>query len=468
MKRTYLALIALFICVGLAYADFKPSIQGLDYYESGSGLSANSVQSSNINWANVNGLNPINSGGVNWSNINGTATINNGGVNWSNLNAGSSINNGAVNWSNINAAGELNSGGVNWANINGTATINAGGINWTNANLFASGPTGNFGVGTGNPGTALDVNGTVRATVFQAGAGVATISGDANGNIGIGTSTASRSIAFGATGASGIDSSGNMGIGTAVAAQKLVVAGTAEVQGFKMNLNPSAGYVLTSSSVGVGTWMPAASGSGVSGITVNKIPVAASSTSLTDSNMNQQGASNIGISTTGPQSLFAVGSTSQFQVNSSGAIAASTGITTSGGYTQSGTTANTFTGTPTFSNATYSALFSGGNVGIGSATPGTTLDVNGSFRTLAAGNVGIGTVNPGQKVDITGAIRFSTSLIGISTLSVGAVVQTSTNQACNTTCTGGACLFGLDLVSGLLDCTSETADSCVCLAGTGG
>ena len=44
-------------------------------------------------------------------------------------------------------------------------------------------------------------------------------------------------------------------------------------------------------------------------------------------------------------------------------------ISNTGGYTQSGTTANTFTGTPTFSNATYSALFTGGNVGIGYTTP---------------------------------------------------------------------------------------------------
>ena len=50
-------------------------------------------------------------------------------------------------------------------------------------------------------------------------------------------------------------------------------------------------------------------------------------------------------------------------------------ISNTGGYTQSGTTANTFTGTPTFSNATYSALFTGGNVGIGTASPGSKLQI---------------------------------------------------------------------------------------------
>ena len=52
-----------------------------------------------------------------------------------------------------------------------------------------------------------------------------------------------------------------------------------------------------------------------------------------------------------------------------------TTIAASGGYTQTGTSANTFTGTPTFSNATYSALFTGGNVGIGTSTPNSPLQV---------------------------------------------------------------------------------------------
>jgi hypothetical protein len=49
----------------------------------------------------------------------------------------------------------------------------------------------------------------------------------------------------------------------------------------------------------------------------------------------------------------------------------------------------TWTGTHTFSNATYSALFTGGNVGIGTATPGYVLEVAGNTsiggKALAAG-----------------------------------------------------------------------------------
>ena len=48
---------------------------------------------------------------------------------------------------------------------------------------------------------------------------------------------------------------------------------------------------------------------------------------------------NVGIGTSTPSSLFSVGATSQFQVNSTGAIAAATGITSSGTITFSGLSA---------------------------------------------------------------------------------------------------------------------------------
>src|SRR6185436_15952215 len=95
---------------------------------------------------------------------------------------------------------------------------------------------------------------------------------------------------------------------------------------------------------------------------------------------------NIGIGTTVPQAPLAVGATGPFRVASTGAVTAvglsnsGTAITNSAAYTQSGTGANTFTGTSTFSNATISALFSGGNVGLGSATPDARLDVNGNVK----------------------------------------------------------------------------------------
>lgn len=43
----------------------------------------------------------------------------------------------------------------------------------------------NIGIGSTNPGQILDVGGTIRATSFTAGTGMAKITGDSNGNVGI-------------------------------------------------------------------------------------------------------------------------------------------------------------------------------------------------------------------------------------------------------------------------------------------
>ncbi|MFZ5391386.1 MAG: beta strand repeat-containing protein, partial [Patescibacteria group bacterium] len=58
-------------------------------------------------------------------------------------------------------------------------------------------------------------------------------------------------------------------------------------------------------------------------------------------------AGNVGIGTSSPASLLSVGATSQFQVNSSGAITAATGITSSGTITFSGLTPDRFVKTTT-------------------------------------------------------------------------------------------------------------------------
>lgn len=55
-----------------------------------------------------------------------------------------------------------------------------------------------------------------------------------------------------------IQGGGMVGIGTVAPSQKLDVAGTAQMTGFKLPTGGSAGYLLTSDSVGVGTWTPPA------------------------------------------------------------------------------------------------------------------------------------------------------------------------------------------------------------------
>lgn len=93
--------------------------------------------------------------------------------------------------------------------------------------------------------------------------------------------------------------------------------------------------------------------------------------------------------------------------------ARATAFNTTGAYTQSGSSANTLSGTTTFSAGT-SALF-GGNVGINSITPGQRLDVQGTVRTtgltlnlnpnsgyvLVGNSLGVGTWMPASSLPIT-------------------------------------------------------------------
>lgn len=106
-------------------------------------------------------------------------------------------------------------------------------------------------------------------------------------------------------------------------------------------------------------------------------------------------------------------------------------ITNDNAYTQSGTSSDTFTGTSTFSNATNSAFFTGGKVGIGTISPGSSLSILnnlsvGSYATNAgpvggaifSGNIGIGQTTAGDQLDITGT-NISAGMTVTSTASTG-------------------------------------------------
>lgn len=73
----------------------------------------------------------------------------------------------------------------------------------------------------------------------------------------------------------------------------------------------------------------------------------------------------------------------------------------------------------------------------------------------------------GLALEANGNIDVSGSIFGSSTTSIGWTIQTTANQACNTTCTS-ACVFGQDngivgvLNSSVVACTDATADTCLC------
>ncbi|MFC1623919.1 beta strand repeat-containing protein [Candidatus Omnitrophota bacterium] len=147
-------------------------------------------------------------------------------------------------------------------------------------------------------------------------------------------------------------SAGNVGIGTTDPAERLSVGSTSQ---FKVS---STGAVTAASlSTGSGT---------ISG--------AGSFTTL----------SSTGVTTLGNNSATVAIDSSDWDISTTGALTGISGITNDGAYTQTGTSANTFTGASTFSNATYSALFTGGNVGIGVATPGAKLQIDGGLSFVGA------------------------------------------------------------------------------------
>ena len=216
---------------------------------------------------------------------------------------------------------------------------------------------GNVGIGTWIPVEPLAV-GKNAFTVNSSGAITATT--------GITTSGAYTQSGIGINAFTG-----NVGIGSSAPGQPLDVNGTVRTTYFTMSGQaPVAGYVLTASdSSGDSTWTSAGSVSGwtTSGSNVFETGngnVGIGTTLLTTSALTVMNG-NVGIGTWIPEEPLAVGKNA-FTVNSSGAIIATTGITTSGAYTQSGIGINAFTG----------------NVGIGSSAPGQPLDVNGTVRTV--------------------------------------------------------------------------------------
>lgn len=90
---------------------------------------------------------------------------------------------------------------------------------------------------------------------------------------------------------------GNVGIGTAIPRQVLDVIGTVRMTGFAMPTNPISGYVMTSNSVGIGTWAPA-SGSSGSGTVTSVSQTVPAFLSISGSPVTTSGTLAIGLSGT--------------------------------------------------------------------------------------------------------------------------------------------------------------------------
>ena len=172
------------------------------------------------------------------------------------------------------------------------------------------------------------------------------------------------------------------------------LGGNLTVSGTNWTATPTiSGLITATSGITSNGLITANLGANVSGAVIN---LNASSNFATNINT---GTSTGAITIGSGLNLISIDS-SDWDISNTGSLTGISGISNDGAYTQTGTSANTFTGTSTFSNATYSALFTGGNVGIGTAVPGVKLQVVGQSGT---GNTGV--------MNITGYDQFGQSLV---------------------------------------------------------
>jgi hypothetical protein len=262
-----------------------------------------------------------------------------------------------------------------------------------------------------------------------------------SGNVGIGTTTPSSLFAVGSTSQFQVNSSGAVAAATGITSSG-TISFTQLTTGTGNAICLDASNNLVTCTVGTG---------GVSGTgTTNYIPIFTSGSALGNSGIYQTNGfvgigttvptvrlqvsgdntnsavftnGNVGIETTAPSSLFAVGSTAQFQVNSSGAIAAATGITSSGTYNLSslgtglvkstsgilsvGAAGTDYQAPLSFSNG---LTLSSNTVTLGGALTANTTISDAGFNLYFAGStgkLGVGTTAPGAKLHVLGNGTYS-------------------------------------------------------------
>ncbi|MBI1924247.1 tail fiber domain-containing protein [Candidatus Poribacteria bacterium] len=181
-----------------------------------------------------------------------------------------------------------------------------------------------------------------------------------------------------------IQDGGNIGIGTTSPVEKLDVAGTIQMNSFKLPTNASAGHVLTSDASGVGSWKPAPGGGGIGGNgTANFIPKFTDATTLGNSSIYEtNGTVAIGTTTPASSKLLHLSKPSFPEL-----MMSSTGNAV---------------------NAKHVQLQVDGSGNLRLFPVDDTMSIQATGLTVdRSGSVGIGMTNPSHKLDVAGMIRSS-------------------------------------------------------------
>ena len=358
--------------------------------------------------------------------------------------------------SKLQVAGNIDAYGFS---INGTAIGTSSDSYWSadGSNIYYN--TGNVGIGTISPVAKLDVAGMLKINSFKMttgatdgyvltsdGSGVGTWQPASGGSGGIGGSGTTNKISkFTSSDTIGnsiiTESSSKIGIGTSSPTEKLDVAGTIKATGFKMPISPTAGYVLTCDSNGVGTWQPVGGGSdGIGGSgTINKLPKMVGPTTIGDSIITES-SSKIGIGTSSPTEKLDVAGTikaTSFKMptnavtgyvltcNSQGVGTWQPASGGGGGIGGSGSTnyIPRFAGSTTLGNSII--YQTSDSIGIGTTNPEYTLHVDGTIYGNNDGDLGVsgegyyGVIGYSEDVEGIGVVGWSTDYEGFGLAGVG-------------------------------------------------
>ena len=318
---------------------------------------------------------------------------------------------------------------VNAGSVSGYLGYNGGGVypevnvSATNADLYIGTATqytdivvkdisGNVGIGSIYPGTALDINGTARMTGFAlSGNGAAAGNVMVSNTIGVGTWMPTTTLPVGtliagtvnqvayysapttiASNSAMVFNAPNVGLGTVAPLATLQVVGNIGIgtvaNGDKYIMSsPTNGGMIIEGNVGIGTWAPTKPLS-VTGDAYYNGNIGIGTFFTTGGAALTVMNGNVGIGTWGPKGSLDIKTGNNFLMESGnigiGTITPQTSLVSMGNV-----------GIGTWSAGGGNLIVNGGsNVGSGSAWPGQMLDIQGTTRDLGElvnGNVGIGT-----------------------------------------------------------------------------